>query len=195
MWYAINASKWQVVCCSLRVRGGIAGEKEQTDGGGRLFRGCWLPASRLFGHNNFRDPRERSRICRPGSDWECTIPACGLRSHLLVRLPLPVLHLTVSVPCPIPQALISLPRPPSCAPPLPALLPPEPVPSPPFPCSPYAPYCLLGRPSPQQQGAAKISPTVRYGRIGENEGCEGHSSMSRRPWLRACQPNQQHVPV
>ena len=209
--YAINASKWEMIYCGWgyeeMAEEVVAGEREKRTERA-TFPGMWVSLISTLGENN--DPRERSRICRPGSDWNARSRVWPAQLFLdLISsfpLPLPVL-LTRALSHPsLPLYLTPDPSPSCSHPPSPLLFPPNPVsllspPDSPFPSSPYVPYCHLGRPSPQEQGAAKISRTMwsehvpAKGRIGEKEGPGGHSSLSRRPWLRACHPTQQHVPV
>lgn len=68
--YAINASKWEMICCGcgyeVMAEEVVAGEKEKRTERA-TFPGMSLSRISTLGENN--DPRERSRICRPGSDW------------------------------------------------------------------------------------------------------------------------------
>ena len=136
--------------------------------------------------NKFREARERSGICRPRSDRNVSSrvwPSSSCQS-------------SSPVPCLIiytPSNVVSTPLLPfsPSIPPRPSLFT-----LPLLPLS-YAPRCHLGRPSQQGQRPAKVCRKIWYQRVpaGEREECRGHKSLSRRPWLRSCQPTQQHVPV
>lgn len=138
--YAINASKWEMIYCGWgyeeMAEEVVAGEREKRTERA-TFPGMWVSLISTLGENN--DPRERSRICRPGSDWNARSRVWPAQLFLdLISsfpLPLPVL-LTRALSHPsLPLYLTPDPSPSCSHPPSPLLFPPNPVslPSPPLP--------------------------------------------------------------